>query len=80
MDNLLILITNKTIDKNLRITSHISHVCSQQSYFTSNNILMEEVAIQYVYTKLVDLKYTVNDDLFVAFLDETKRKSVSCRI
>lgn len=44
------------------ITSHISHSCSQQSYFTFNNISMEEVVIHYVPKKPADLKYTVNDD------------------
>lgn len=44
------------------ITSHISHGCSQQSYFTFNDISMEEVVIHYVPKKPADLKYTVNDD------------------
>lgn len=48
------------------ITSHISHGCSQQSYFTFNDISMEEVVIHYVPKKPVDLKYTVNDDSSVA--------------
>ncbi len=48
------------------ITSHISHGCSQQSYFTFNDISMEEVVIHYVPKKPVDLKYTVNEDSYVA--------------
>lgn len=48
------------------ITSHISHGCSQQSYFTFNDISMEEVVIHYIPKKPVDLKYTVNDDSSVA--------------
>lgn len=48
------------------ITSHISHGCKQQSYFTFNDISMEEVVIHYVPKKPVDLKYTVNEDSSVA--------------
>ncbi len=44
------------------ITSHIGHSCSQQSYFTFNDISMEEVVIHYVPKKPVDLKYAVNED------------------
>ncbi len=44
------------------ITSHISHSCKQQSYFTFNDISMEEVVIHYIPKKPVDLQYTVNDD------------------
>lgn len=44
------------------ITSHIGHSCSQQSYFTFNNISMEEVVIHYVPKKPVDLRYAVNED------------------
>lgn len=48
------------------ITSHISHGCKQQSYFTFNDISMEEVVIHYIPKKPVDLKYTVNEDSSVA--------------
>lgn len=48
------------------ITSHISHGCSQQSYFTFNDISMEEVVIHYVPKKPIDLKYTINEDSSVA--------------
>lgn len=48
------------------ITSHIGHSCSQQSYFTFNDISMEEVVIHYVPKKPIDLKYTVNDNSSVA--------------
>ena len=44
------------------ITSHISHGCSQQSYFTFADIVMEEVIIHYIPKKPVELAYTVNDD------------------
>lgn len=48
------------------ITSHIGHSCSQQSYFTFNDISMEEVIIHYIPKKPIDLMYTVNDDSSVA--------------
>ena len=44
------------------ITSHISHSCSQQSYFTFADIVMEEVVIHYIPKKPVELAYTVNED------------------
>ncbi len=48
------------------ITSHDSHSCSQQSYFTFANIEMQEIIVHYIPKAPTNLSYKLNEDSSIA--------------